>query len=820
MASSLMDRVWTKEGLRVVLKGPGLKRSGKKFSLAQPFARIGRFPYLDLPIDDPEISRWHVYLQRFPEGVFFVDLGSRLGLVHRGVACRDGWLDPGEPLEVGDFSLQVAETGGAASSPRGNPLARIEADKDDLLPVTLTFLTRDGNSIDHRLKRRLTLMGRSKPSNVRIADPSIARAHLAFYRTQTEAWIVNLAAASAFHDGQPLTSARLSDEDAFLVGDLTIVARVGSRAAERSNRAADSGALLLDALEPTELEEGVAPENTWDSDQAVTAPGANGTVVPDPAGPNGHEAGFVVESARLDARGIEEFFAEPRIVIGPPDIHLARLDEDAGDGETAPLAQSVAEFRVVTPDSADPALTATLPAEKNGHPLAEPASPEADASPPVDEQLRRESTRLFEENLRLAEQQTESQRKLDELQVKLGELETQIEARAARIAELSEAARVLTVDRDRERDGSRQRDEEIERLTGELAAARDGLARLEAETRERERALAEQTNRSESAAANLAERDALIAKMRGNQFKAAALIRQRNRQLEQIRAELAERTQERDELATICREWKEAAQAGHERERELAEAARVSAAALADLQGRLLGRDQECLEYQARLAQITSERETSATASAALRIAELERLFAEATRRGEHEHQRLVEELAASQAELAAMSREVSNLTGALRESNSLAGNPLGQESISAPAEPAPFEPSPAAPYDGAGPAGSGPVDAQKDSPATSQSTQTTKSSDAHDMPVVTDVSGAPGLSAGGAGLASTATGAAETGPGASARPTPSKVAATLLDRAEGINQARQSLINVGWIALSLLSLITLAFGLFWIMLP
>lgn len=810
-----MDRVWTKEGLRVVLKGPGLKRSGKKFSLPRPFARIGRFPYLDLPIDDPEISRWHVYLQRFPEGVFFVDLGSRLGLVHRGVACRDGWLDSGEPLEVGDFSLHVAETGVVARPPRGNPLARIEADKDDLLPVTLTFLTRDGNSIDHRLKRRLTLMGRSKPSNVRIADPSIARAHLAFYRTQTEAWIVNLAAASAFHNGQPLTSARLSDDDAFLVGDLTIVARVGSRAAERSNRAADSGALLLDALEPTELEEGVARDNTWNSGQAVSASEAKCTVETEPAGPNGHDAGFVVESALLDARGIEEFFAEPRIVIGPPDIHLARLGEDTGLGETAPepVAESVAEFRVLTPDSADPSSTETDPAEKNGRPLAGRASPATDAAPPVDEQLRRESTRLFEENLRLTEQQTESHRRLEALQVKIAEFETQLKAREARIAELSEAVRILTVDRDRQLEGSRQRDEEIERLAGEIATARDGLARLEAEALERERVLAEQTNRSESAAANLVERDALIAKMRGNQFKAAALIRQRNRQLEQIRAELAERTQERDELATICREWKEAAQAGHERERELAEAARVSAAALADLQCRLLARDQECLEYQAKLARVASERETSATASAALRIAELERLFAEATRRGELEHQRLVEELAASQAELVAMSREVSNLTGARRESNSLPGTPLGQESISAPGDPTPAD---------LGPAGSGPADTQKDSTTVSQSTQTTKLPHGQNTPVATEEgSGAPGLPAGGVGLgASMAAGAAETGAGASSRPTPSKVAATLLDRAEGINQARQSLINVGWIALSLLSLITLAFGLFWIMLP
>ena len=72
---------WSNVGLKIRIVGPGMGLDGKTVVLDRPFARIGRFAGSDVLLDHPLISRWHAYLHCFPEGVFFVDLGSREGLV-------------------------------------------------------------------------------------------------------------------------------------------------------------------------------------------------------------------------------------------------------------------------------------------------------------------------------------------------------------------------------------------------------------------------------------------------------------------------------------------------------------------------------------------------------------------------------------------------------------------------------------------------------------------------------------------------------------------------------------------------------------------
>lgn len=80
----------------------------------QPFALIGRHPRADLVLPHAGVNQRHVYLQVIGGRIFFVDLGSPLGIHSGGGFVRSGWLEPGRDIYIGPYRVKVSGGG-----PRG-----------------------------------------------------------------------------------------------------------------------------------------------------------------------------------------------------------------------------------------------------------------------------------------------------------------------------------------------------------------------------------------------------------------------------------------------------------------------------------------------------------------------------------------------------------------------------------------------------------------------------------------------------------------------------------------------------------------------------
>lgn len=266
MAVALGQFLWTELGLKLRVIGPGMNPSGTTFELAQPFARIGRFSKSDVRLDSRSVSRWHLFLLRLAGGVYFLDLGSRKGIQRGGVAVAHGWANAYQPLVVGPYSVFIDD---GSPAPSGDPLERIPPGHDDLAQVQLTFRDQRGLVGTYQLGRALTILGRSAPSNLRVADMSVGKAHAALYRTAAGVWLINLIGIGVEVGGRSVVAERLDDGSKFHVGELEMqVALQPPRplapvrhAAPVADDAGSDEALLLDDRPQ------VAPPNAWEDEK-------------------------------------------------------------------------------------------------------------------------------------------------------------------------------------------------------------------------------------------------------------------------------------------------------------------------------------------------------------------------------------------------------------------------------------------------------------------------------------------------------------------------------------------------------------------------
>jgi len=87
-------------------------------ALNEGVTTIGRDPSNTLPLNDRSVSRQHASIERGKEGVLLRDLDSRNGVRVNGVPRKQATLQAGDVVEVGIFTLHVAN-GQAESPPPG-----------------------------------------------------------------------------------------------------------------------------------------------------------------------------------------------------------------------------------------------------------------------------------------------------------------------------------------------------------------------------------------------------------------------------------------------------------------------------------------------------------------------------------------------------------------------------------------------------------------------------------------------------------------------------------------------------------------------------
>ena len=78
-----------------------------KHVLTKAATVLGRDNSSDLVIDHFDVSRRHCLLDIQARGLFVLDLDSTNGTYVNGILIRDGYLNPGDTLELGDYQLTV-----------------------------------------------------------------------------------------------------------------------------------------------------------------------------------------------------------------------------------------------------------------------------------------------------------------------------------------------------------------------------------------------------------------------------------------------------------------------------------------------------------------------------------------------------------------------------------------------------------------------------------------------------------------------------------------------------------------------------------------
>ena len=228
------DSLWDARGMRIRVTGPGFGPQGLTVKLDQPFARLGRTLGADLVLDHPAVSRRHAYLHRMPDGIFFVDLGSRTGLHYGDRPVSSGWIRPGEPLLLHSFRIEV-ET--ESAPPTRDPLGPLVSGAVGPAP-SLLFTGPTGITVEQPLQHELTIAGRTAPSRMRCEGGSVGRAHLAFYHSNRRLWVVNLLGASVHAGGRPVVARRFDPGDRLCFGAHFVVDFVDPDQAKRGEAAA------------------------------------------------------------------------------------------------------------------------------------------------------------------------------------------------------------------------------------------------------------------------------------------------------------------------------------------------------------------------------------------------------------------------------------------------------------------------------------------------------------------------------------------------------------------------------------------------------
>ena len=196
---------------------------GERRVFEHPFVLIGRDEQCCLCLNDATVSRRHAYLQQLGERVFCVDLGSRTGTRWEGEPRPAGWFLPDRGIQVGPFTLALADTvrGGGApqaeSAEAGDPLQdRINDERH--LPRFHITVDNEVRSL-FRMNRVLALVGSSPACRVRLRHAGISPYHCSLVRTPEGVWVLDLLSGTGTRlNGQPIRWARVNEGDQLRVG--------------------------------------------------------------------------------------------------------------------------------------------------------------------------------------------------------------------------------------------------------------------------------------------------------------------------------------------------------------------------------------------------------------------------------------------------------------------------------------------------------------------------------------------------------------------------------------------------------------------------
>jgi pSer/pThr/pTyr-binding forkhead associated (FHA) protein len=207
--------LWCDKGIVVSVQGPNGLHSQ---TIEKPFALIGSHPTADVALPDPRVAMRDVYLHATEAGVFCLTLTAHRAATKRTV----GWLEPEQTFRLG--AHRVSARLAVEHPPSAHPPLPLNAKSlvFGLLPImSIAF---DGREVLRRpLRRRLTLLGRTQPSALRIKSSDLSTAHLVLYWDKGVLWAIDLRSrVGTWLDGEAIDAAPFRPGATLHIGEVEL----------------------------------------------------------------------------------------------------------------------------------------------------------------------------------------------------------------------------------------------------------------------------------------------------------------------------------------------------------------------------------------------------------------------------------------------------------------------------------------------------------------------------------------------------------------------------------------------------------------------
>lgn len=194
------------------------------FVVTRPFAFVGRMKGMDVRLEDPSVSRGHLYLQVVDGVPHCFDLGSRTGVLWDDGGSRSGPVYPDQTLRLGAYDVRISGGAPRGASPR--PDGPEGANPHPF--ATLEVHSPTGPNGHFALDRPVTLVGRHPNCGLRFLDPGTAYFQCALVVTPTGVWCVDLLSLKGtLVNARSTRLGRLRDGDLIELGKIGLVLRGG-----------------------------------------------------------------------------------------------------------------------------------------------------------------------------------------------------------------------------------------------------------------------------------------------------------------------------------------------------------------------------------------------------------------------------------------------------------------------------------------------------------------------------------------------------------------------------------------------------------------
>jgi pSer/pThr/pTyr-binding forkhead associated (FHA) protein len=208
----------------------GITRSDRLLEerlINRPFAFVGRDETNTVWLDAPKVSPRHAYLQALPGGLLCVDLGSRYGTRWGDGVRPDGWVNSDSGVRIGPFVLKSLPPFPAARWDAPSTLAQINPFvewPDEVHPAVIGDLSHPSKgTVRWRLRRTVSLIGRSPHCVISINNTRLSRFHCSLVHTPTGVWVIDLRSRSGTYlNGRRITCEQVQHGDEVQLGKATL----------------------------------------------------------------------------------------------------------------------------------------------------------------------------------------------------------------------------------------------------------------------------------------------------------------------------------------------------------------------------------------------------------------------------------------------------------------------------------------------------------------------------------------------------------------------------------------------------------------------